>query len=469
MVPRGYRWAVDGGPRLPTATELIEGGLVESSDLHKIASRVRQRLAGERSKKYPDEVGCISDLMCRDWTHELTKELRAAGHPARHEKGIVWGDHPSDPSREKGYGPRGEFGDGDWMPHHYVSIGTGNKISSDDTIIDISSDQFNKYSTTKYPEVIVAKRHELKNHANYDDLGKDDTRHFMHKFESCDDNNLPSSRHSRTATELIEAKLSEARKLLPVSKGTRAGVDLSTHLFPKLAGERTDYVSPSVAQPSYLRRTSRVQDTIVPSAVNASENLYSARSGKYFLHLSPEAKLDIVGNVELGHHAWGQKRHRDIVKAVASHEGSEPHPLVVKEAERIHKHVVRRAVKAGVFSKAPHPENESEKMLVPGPRFDEFNKQTYETGISGHDSAHHGTTGADASRRGELIARYLRDIHSAVSRAREDHRKRASSKGPDWASAHKEIKYVAFDYFTKHLNKRYLEAGTPIEKSGLGL
>lgn len=270
-----------------------------------------------------------------------------------------------------------------------------------------------------------------------------------------------------TAIELIEARLSEARKLLPVSKGTRAGVDLSTHPFPKLAGERTDYVSPSVDQPSYLRRASRVQSTIVPSAVNLLKSHLDLEAGRYSAHSSPEAKLDIVGNEELGHHAWGQKRHRDIAKAVAAHEGSEPHPLLVKEAERIHKHVVRRAVKAGVFSKVPHPENESEKMLVPGPRFDEFNKQTYETGIEGHDAAHHGTIGADASNRGEFITRHFRDIHKVV----KSHRWRgsASPKGPDWVDAHKEIKSELFDHFTKYLNKRYLKVGTSIEKSGLDI
>ena len=255
------------------------------------------------------------------------------------------------------------------------------------------------------------------------------------------------------ALKLIEAKLSEARKLLPVSKGTRAGVDLSTHPFPKLAGERTDDVSPSVAQPSYLRRASRVPVTIVPSAEKLDKSVNAIYSDPH--DISPEVKLNIVGNGVFGPHAWGQKRHRDIVKAVASHEGSEPHPLLVKEAERIHNHVVRRAVKAGVFSKVPHPENESEKMLVPGPRFDEFTKQTRGLSTDGHDSAHHGTTGADASYRGESIALHIQDIHSAVRRARDEHRDRASLGGPDWMSAHKEIKSEHLASLTKRMNAKY--------------
>ena len=58
MVPRGYRWAVDGGPRLPTATELIESRLSEGDDYRMSHTAPDEDSAPmhDLTKVYPDDV-----------------------------------------------------------------------------------------------------------------------------------------------------------------------------------------------------------------------------------------------------------------------------------------------------------------------------------------------------------------------------------------------------------------------------
>ncbi len=244
---------------------------------------------------------------------------------------------------------------------------------------------------------------------------------------------------THTATELIEAKLSEARKVLRTD--------------PENAERRHKGFVSKIARPG-VRPT---------GYTDAYEYEPESSQAKRFQDRGHQEKLDTYARKGLGGKLWRQQSQKDIVKAVAaqpkfSYERYRPnltynhasgestvnpeampvHPSIVKEADRAHAHVVRKLVKAGVVKKIYHSSVKGEKILVPG---DNFHKYSIEySGIKGiihHDAFQHGTLGADVSTRGEAMASHVGDIHSAL---KDEHERALRTGGiPDWGKAHAEI------------------------------
>lgn len=215
------------------------------------------------------------------------------------------------------------------------------------------------------------------------------------------------------AIDLIESLLYEGRKLLPIWHGSNAD------------GKR------SGGHPSFLRRAANFPTKIAKSAQNLEFNALTKQdnsldSDNGFIKPSAQerefaTRLKSVPDV-IKHHSFGLRysshpRMRRILDAV-SLQGEDDlsiHPLVHREADRLHKHVIRRGIKAGILSKAYHPDGSGRKILVAGPYIDNYLNAS--NGVSSHDSDDHGTLGVDASQRGEKLTVHLRDIAKLVSKS----------------------------------------------------
>lgn len=184
---------------------------------------------------------------CVNWTRELVRNLRSAGHKAHWWHGHVWGAHPgyqceNETCRQQGgwekrdgvplfratftHGDTGKtyhVDDEDYLDHHFATVGHH--------VVDISADQFNaKYDDPEdgpivdgpgrkeFPEVIVAHRKALPSHhlmtLQHHNNGErtdpvQDMDTFHDKGPIWRTRNLPK-RYNEVADLLIRARLLEA-------------------------------------------------------------------------------------------------------------------------------------------------------------------------------------------------------------------------------------------------------------------
>ena len=235
-----------------------------------------------------------------------------------------------------------------------------------------------------------------------------------------------------TATDLIEARLYEGRKLLQ-PEGT----------------------------PAFQRRARRFPAQVVPSAkmlkLRDRVNRSSLVGGSDVAELGGEKLVrDIRGSNLFGIHKTTSKGKSDIYSAYSDYDTEHRRvmsslgdyfpgdasirgdtrlsvPLsgprtkfnkaIDDEARRMHKHVVRRAIKAGIFTRTehevPHPKNPDKKLKVKllsrGPMFNEYKDLITNTDANSfHDAYEHGVLGSDASFRGEAMADHLGYLASIV-------------------------------------------------------
>jgi len=298
----------------------------------------------------------------------------------------------------------------------------------------------------------------------------------------------------KRAETLIDAVL-ESRRLLPVAQsmkptergvvfkgvGTADPMNLNpiTDLHTKLNVQPSDRNPQGGSyqalrwNPKFQRRSQRIPNTIVPSAVNLETNamLVGRPSGKSdelagFLTDVPTDSMRKQRSTILGHHELGlyysqHPRTQSILRAVAQHKGEDPHPEVKRESNRLHKHIVRSAVKAGIFATVDHEVDHPEhpkgsgkkikvKVLTPGPNFHEYHRRSY-LGVTGHDSYEHATLGADASQRGEAMTKHLNMLADAVRL------QQVNTKKPNLDGTHMLVKNSA-DAFAINLDTAYRNA-----------
>lgn len=155
------------------------------------------------------------------------------------------------------------------------------------------------------------------------------------------------------------------------------------------------------------RRAVRFPEVVVPSAVRQGM-IYNDRA-------EPEHSRDVA---KLGHFIGLHRAARHNAQAVADYAAGHEdiHPEIQRQAEAMHRDVVRRGVKAGIFKRVPHPDPKvKEKMLVAGERAHVPHKLADMDMLTAHDAIDHGVTGADASWVGEVKALHMNQLHKAVT------------------------------------------------------
>jgi len=196
---------------------------------------------------------------------------------------------------------------------------------------------------------------------------------------------------------LIEAKLHEKRKLFP-----RPGTE------------------------PFRRRVAGFSKSVVPSAVNIQRTAYLDRGGRK--ELAPAARYRVDQAHNLGLHRMNKPGVRRGVerlsKESAQIRATQQPPLGVGPAHHeyargLHKKVVRRGVKAGLFKLVPHPDPDQggRKVLAPGEHLDRYVQLCRQNNDPFHDALEHGVLGADASEHGETMAFHIRDTAHAVHKA----------------------------------------------------
>jgi hypothetical protein len=222
------------------------------------------------------------------------------------------------------------------------------------------------------------------------------------------------------ALRLIEAKLHEKRKLFP-----RPGTE------------------------PFHRRVAGFSKSVVPSAVNIQrtsigrqdpEDYKSPRLRGMLPSDATRYRVDQAYN--LGPHRMNKPGVRRGVerlsKAFAQIRATQQPPLEVgsahyEYARGLHKKVVRRGVKAGLFKLVPHPDPDQggRKVLAPGEHLARYVQLSHQINDPFHDALEHGTLGADASEHGETMASHIRDTALAVHKAHSKHGGARREVNPD--------------------------------------
>ena len=189
--------------------------------------------------------------------------------------------------------------------------------------------------------------------------------------------------------------------------------------------------------PSFLRRSDRFSKVVVPYAKNVESRYFKDQ-----VKLERGSSISSLGGEDRiidteGKFLFGPKRSKSggvssIQQAFLRHRSSsepESHKKtlsymssVLGEVKRMHNHVIRRGVKAGLFRlvdhEIEHPQNSEKKLkvkvILAGPMLQHYDGSVLKQNLNYHDAQEHGTLGADASFRGEMLTSHLSNIVNAV-------------------------------------------------------
>jgi hypothetical protein len=258
--------------------------------------------------------------------------------------------------------------------------------------------------------------------------------------------------------------------------------------------------------PAFKRRATYFPRQVVPSAANLEMDVRTLRSSDSGIGSTGSDHADlkraapsIIKNHYLGLHRAGLPHTPELLASVAAHAADydspervkarsnigtgsttpklDPvHPEVRRIAHGLHKKIVRKAVKAGIFTQYPHPDKPGVKVLSPGANWDNYGNDvvSQDAGVWGHDAMEHGTLGSDASQMGEYQTIHLRSLVGAVAHGHgfntgdgydKNHERMRRGEAPDADTLRTTHEYVHGDDndssksdFVSHIDRVYRRA-----------